>query len=96
MPTTDLAAAITAYLADLRRRAVAAGKASEWMVSDCSLHVYPDGTAMVRVGRRDCGGADVPLATAMAEAEAYLLRDETADLNLTLGLTADGRLPEAA
>ncbi len=93
---SDLATALTAYITDLRARAAAAGKASEWMKSDVGMHVYGDGTATIRIAGHEYGGAKTPLAVAMAEAEDWLTRDEIAELNATLGLAPDGRLAEAA
>lgn len=92
----DLATALTAYITDLRARAAAAGKASEWTKADVGLHIYGDGTGVICIRGHDCGNHSKPLAVAMAEAEDWLTRDEIAELNATLGLAPDGRLAEAA
>jgi hypothetical protein len=97
MPDTAQAAAdaLTEYVRNLRTRAVAAGKASKWLASGVSINLYGDGTGIVTIDSKRCGSYSRPLAEAIAEAEEYIATDEVALANLTLGLTADGRLPEA-
>lgn len=89
MDTDKLAADITAYLADVRDRARAAGKITKWGLVE--LIAYMDGCGYVRFAGTAIGAYDVPLAESFRRVEAWLERDEIAEANLTLGLTADGR-----
>ncbi len=82
------------YVADLRNRAVAAGLSSEHRLSDVSLTVWGDGSGIVTIGGHQCGEFSTPIADAIREAEAFLLRDEKAEANIAIGLTADGRYSE--
>lgn len=61
------------------------------------ITVYHDGCGSI-IGSRGpaCGGMFIPLETAIAQLRVWLTGDEIATNNLTLGLTADGKLIPAS
>lgn len=86
----DAAAAVGEYLVDLRKRADAKAPHGGFV-----LTIFSDGCGSIATGGKYFGEMFKPLAASLAELEAWLARDEVEEVNLTIGLTANGHLPVA-
>lgn len=92
--TAALAAQMTDWLEAWRTRAVQSGAIRPFAVAH--LTIFDDGSASLHAGSVHFGGHNTPLAETMRLADEWSPEADTSALNLTLGLTADGRFVEAA